>query len=305
MWLWAAIALARDLDLKVHDMKGVVSGELTVELGEPGKEPVRFVVRDDGTAPDAVAGDKMYTARVEGLSVDHGAVVVRAGERTWQGGFRFETPNDPVLLIGLEENGFAAASTREVMFVPQDRMSPGAPGTPGGSASASGGAPGGGSGAPPDGGGEAAGAVATRKAPSRIGAPDGMWLGWGIAALVVAGLGAIAWAGAGRTPRIPPLAGGTPVTTAARGPFVPGPGRDVFVGPPAGDAGASAAALGEGRWRPEEIALAALCVRGVARVVVTDPTCVEAEGNAYEALAAALVGVADLLWVEAGVAPAR
>ncbi|MFN7143231.1 MAG: hypothetical protein ACK4YP_05600, partial [Myxococcota bacterium] len=89
MLLLVTAALARDVDLKVHDMKGAVTGEVTVELGDPGQEPVRFVAKDDGVAPDAIAGDHLFTARAEGLTVEHGSVVVKAGDKKWEGGFQF------------------------------------------------------------------------------------------------------------------------------------------------------------------------------------------------------------------------
>ncbi|HRG55502.1 MAG TPA: hypothetical protein PLG56_05645 [Lacunisphaera sp.] len=45
-------------------------------------------------------------------------------------------------------------------------------------------------------------------------------------------------------------------------------------------------------------ALAALRVRGPARIVVTDPTRVDTDGDPYVALTAALSGIADLVWVD-------
>jgi hypothetical protein len=297
-------ALARDIDLKVHDMKGVVTGEVTVELSEPGQPGVTFVCKDDGEAPDGVAGDRLYTARAAGLALDHGTVVVRSGAATWQGGFRFDDDSDPVLLIGLEEGGFAAASTREVMFVPQDRMAPGAAGGPPGGGGMNG-APGG----HPDVAGEPGGARGptpgtapgtsqeplARKATGRAGAPEGMWLGWALAAAALGGLGAVVWAGRGRAPRLPPLVGVPPfATTAGRGPFVVVDARtDLFLGPGAG------VRIADGRWTPDEIVLAALRVRGPVRVVVTDPSRLEVDGDGYRALAEALTGIADLLWVDA------
>ena len=165
-----AAAFARDIDVKIHDMKGVVSGSVSVELSEPGADPLRLTPLDDGNAPDAVAGDHLYTAHVTGLALDHGSVTVRAADKTWQGGFRFDEGSDPVLLVGLEDGGFAAASTREVMFVAPG----GAPGTPGGAppgpGSTGGAFPGGPPGmtpgvSPPPGGPSAPGAPVARKAP--------------------------------------------------------------------------------------------------------------------------------------------
>jgi hypothetical protein len=116
-----------------------------------------------------------------------------------------------------------------------------------------------------------------------------------VAAAAVAGLGALAWFGARRPARIPPVVGlggaAGRITTASRGPFVPGERTDLTLGPGAG------LGIGEGRWSPEEVALAALRVGVPTRVVVTDPSRLEVEGDPYDALAAALVGVADLLWV--------
>ncbi|MES2644018.1 MAG: hypothetical protein V4850_31300 [Myxococcota bacterium] len=297
-------ALARDVDLKVHDMKGAVTGEVTVELSEPGQPGVTFVCKDDGLAPDGVAGDRLYTARAAGLALDHGTVVVRSGAATWQGGFRFDDDSDPVLLIGLEEGGFAAASTREVMFVPQDRMAPGSAGGPpgGGMSGAPGGHPEGGGG-PGEAGRSTPGTAPggpnqeplARKATGRAGTPEGMWMGWALAAAALGGLGAVVWAGRGRAPRLAPLVGVPPfATTAGRGAFVAVDARtDLFLGPGAG------ARIGDGRWTPDEIVLAALRVHGPVRVVVTDPSRLEVDGDGYPALAQALTGIADLFWVDA------
>lgn len=290
MLFLSSLAFARDIDLKVHDMRGVVTGDVTVELGEPGQAPLVYPCRDDGQPPDAIAGDRLFTARVEGLPLDHGTVVVRAAGRVWQGGFRFEAQSDPVLLVGLEEGGFAAASTREVMFVTQGRTGgPGATPAPGGAPAPDpaavrpaevGPAPGGGS-------------TQARKAPTRSGAPEGLWLGWGVAALALGALGVAAHVGAGRAPRIPPVQGAPRITHASRGTFTPASNRtDLMLGPGEG------LRIADGRWTPEEVVLAALRVRGDVRVVVTDPALLEVEGDAYAALAGALQGVADLLWVD-------
>ena len=278
MILLAALAHARDVDIKVHDMKGgVTGGEVSVALTGSGGSAT-FTCRDDGAAPDAVAGDHMYTARAEGLAVENGKVAVEAAGRTWEGGFQFDAQSDPVLLVGLEANGFAAASTREIMFMP-DQPADRGPAPP----------PGGGTGAPPP--------PSPTEPRARTGLPDGMWLGWVVAAACLVGLGQLAYVGARRPPRIPPLRGPAPVTTHVRGPFVPGPAVDLYVGavPPGGPA--DALSIGEGRWTPEEIALAALRIRVPVRVVVTDPARVEATPDAYAALSAALAGVADLLWL--------
>lgn len=265
-----AAALARDVDVKVHDMQGAVSGPVVVELAGPGGT-VALEPRDDGAAPDAMAGDHLYTARAEGLALENGNVSVRAGGRTWQGGFQFDAQSDPVLLIGLEPSGFAAASTREIVFTPDQPAQGRGP-------------------AAPD-------AAAPPPAPkARTGVPTGTWTGWGIGAVCLAGLGALAWVGARRPPRLPPLVGPARETTRARGPWTAGPTPDLFVGPLPGGAPPDALAVGPGRWSPEEIAIAALRVRGPVRVVVTDASRVEAVGDPEAALGAALAGVADLLW---------
>lgn len=267
------LAEARDVDVKVHDMKGVVTGPVTVEVSGPGAETRVYTGLDDGVAPDARSGDRLYTARAPEFGFDNGTVVVRAGDQIWQGGFRYDATSDPVLLIGLEEGGFAAASTKEVMYVAQDRMPP------------------------PNARAPADGAAAMpQKAPARAITPDGLWMGWGFAALFSAGLGALAYAGAGRTPRLPPVVGETRATASGRGPYTPSADlTDLFLGPTLTPA---AAQIAEGRWTPTEIALAALRIRGYGRIVVTDSSLVDAEGDAYAALAEALRGIADLWWVE-------
>jgi hypothetical protein len=122
-----------------------------------------------------------------------------------------------------------------------------------------------------------------------------MWAGWLVGAASLAGLGALAFAGSRRPARVPPIAGPRRDTRATRGPWTPG-GPALYVGdPPSEDADASR--IGHGRWTPEEIALAAVTAR-CERVVVTDPARVEAPGDAFRTLAAALSGICDLLWVE-------
>lgn len=268
MILLAPLAFAaRDIDLKAHDMGGTVTGEVSVALIGPGGR-AEFVLRDDGAAPDAVAGDHLFTARAEGLELEDGQVEVRAGDKLWQGGFRFDAQSDPLLLIGLEPNGFAAASTHEVVFVPDQPAPERAPQAP---------------------------AAATPAPKGRTGLPDGMWAGWAVGAAAFVGLGALVWAAARRPVRLPPVSGGTP-TTSSKGAWTRGEHRDLFVGPPPPDAPADALRVGEGRWTPEELALAALRAGKPVRVVVTEAWRVEAAGDAYAALARALDGVADLLW---------
>ncbi len=278
MILWMQAALARDIDIKVHDMKGVLPVDTVVEgvLGEPGGAGIPWTCRDDGVAPDALRGDRLYTAHVAGLTLDHGTVAVRAAGRAWEGGFRFDAASDAVLLIGLEERGFAAASTREVVFVAQEPMAP---------APSPGAAPPGA--APPPGGGAAEGL------------PAGMWLGWGIATGALAGLGLLARTTRTRPARIPPVLGGPAprATTAVRGPYTPGERLDLWLGP-ARPGEPAPARIGEGRWSPEEVAVATARLAGPVRVVVSDPS--RLDGGDFGALAGALAGVADLLWVDPG-----
>ena len=101
-------ARAGELVLKVHDMAGGVSDPPVVVLGE-----ARFAPRDDGAPPDATAGDHVYTVLAPGLTGAHGEVRVTSGARTWNGGFAL-TGGESVLLVGLEANGFATASTRDL-----------------------------------------------------------------------------------------------------------------------------------------------------------------------------------------------
>jgi hypothetical protein len=298
--IWATAAWARDIDLKVHDMKGALAGgsEVQVELGEEGGTPQKFTCRDDGKSPDAIAGDRLYTTHVDGLTLDHGTVTVHAEGKTWTGGFRFDEGSDPVLLVGLDAAGFAAASTREVMFVPQEPMlPPGSPGADGANPQPGGpppGVPGGQTGMPPASEGSG-GAAPGGKAATRTGLPPGMWLGWVVGAAAVAGLGAAARAGGRRTERVPAILGesATPLpTTATRGPWAPSDRTDLTLGPGAG------LRIADGRWTPAEVALAARRVRAPVRVVVSDATRLEVDGDGYPALTAALAGVADLLWVD-------
>jgi hypothetical protein len=117
-------------------------------------------------------------------------------------------------------------------------------------------------------------------------------MGWGVFAAAFAGIAALAWSRG--QPRIPAIDGlPARVTQAERGPYTSRDDRlDLFVGPGTG------ARLADGRWTPEEIAAAAARIPGAARVVVTDAGRIEAEGDAFAALAGALDGIADLTWVQ-------
>ena len=137
-------AHARDVTLKVHDMAGALPAGTRVEVqllqdnGAPLGAPL--LPRDDGTPPDAVAGDHLYTAPLAGLVADHGGLTVQAAGRTWTGGFAYDATSDAVLLVGLEPSGLAAASTRELSFAqgppgtPASGLSPTIQGTEGGPA---------------------------------------------------------------------------------------------------------------------------------------------------------------------------
>jgi hypothetical protein len=137
-------AQARDVTLKVHDMAGALPAgtRVEVQLVEDNGAPLGPVLlpRDDGVAPDAVAGDHLHTAPLAGLVADHGGITVRAEGRTWTGGFAYDATSDAVLLIGLEPSGLAAASTRELSFAqgppgtPLSGMPPAIQGTEGGAA---------------------------------------------------------------------------------------------------------------------------------------------------------------------------
>ncbi len=162
------LALAREVDVKVHDMQGVVTGDVHVELVGPGGK-TSFDPKDDGADPDKIAGDHMYTSHGD-VAAENGEVVVTGGGKTWRGGFAFDIDSDAVLLIGLQPDGLAGASTKEVMFVPEPARDE-TPQAPGGSART-----------------------------TRTTLPKGMWVGWGLGVLALAALGALAWLG-GRASR--------------------------------------------------------------------------------------------------------
>ncbi len=290
LWLLVRVAAARDVDLKVHDMAGALGAEpVSVELAGAGGT-VRAEPRDDGVAPDAVAGDHLYTARLEGLTVEVGSVRVRSGERSWEGGFAFDANSDPVLLVGLEPSGFAAATTREIAFLP----GAGGPSRPGASPPGPT-VPAATPGAPP----AAVGAGgASRPEPlveqARRTVPEGMAAGWAVLVASVATVTAAAWAAARRPPLLPPPLRAR-LTASAKGPYVTGDGPDLWAGPVcAGGAGAS---VGHGRHTPEELVIAALAA-GATRIVVTDIACVEARGDAWAALCSVAAGRVDVLWVQ-------
>jgi len=191
----AGMALARDVDLKVHDAAGTLSGDVTVRLVGPGGEAT-FTCRDDGATPDAVPADHIFTARAEALVVENGQVEVASGAERWAGGFAFDAASDPVLLVSLEDGGLAIASTREMIFLP-DR-DPGATPT-------------------------------SDAAPTqRFTLPEGMVVGWIVGAISLFGIGALAIAAARRPARLPPIVGGR-ATTTGRGPLVKAAG-DLHLG---------------------------------------------------------------------------
>lgn len=189
------LAHARDVTLKVHDMAGALPAGTRVEVqllqdnGAPLGAP--FLPRDDGAAPDAVAGDHLHTAPLAGLVADHGGITVRAAGRTWTGGFAYDATSDAVLLIGLEPSGLAAASTRELSFA---QGPPVAGVGPTEASSMVRGA------APPGSTGSAAAAATSLPPPAQPPADAGhaaaAWRGWVLLAVGFACMTAGAWFGA-------------------------------------------------------------------------------------------------------------
>lgn len=296
--LWIGWALARDFSVKVHDRDGTLGEGITVSLNVSGKT-YNFTPKDDGNDPDKVAGDHLFTAAATEIAGDSGMLTVQSGKQTWQGEFLFESGSDPVLLIGLEVGGRAAASTHEVMFMPDQQAGmPGPP--PGGSggpppmqgSAIPGGVPGGVPGGIPGGvpGGPQPGGMAAPMATKAHGTPKGLWMGFGVLGAALAGIGALAVFSARQKPRLPGLSQPLRPTTAKRGAFIEAEGKDLWVGA----APAGALALSPGPWSPEEIALGALAAAPV-RVVVGEAAQVR---GSYEALAEVLAGRADLLWIE-------
>lgn len=300
LWFSLSSALARDFAIKAHDPTAALSGPLEVTLSGDGKD-WRFTLRDDGEAPDGMAGDHLFTAQAAGVPLDAGTVRVQAGGRSWEGNFMFEEGSDPVLLIGLDPSGRPSTSTHEVMYTPEGAGGPG--GQPGGPGTMPGTAPGGagtmqGPGAPGTGPGAQAGitpgtpgaAPGAKPRREERAAPRGLWTGLVVLGASLAGIGAIARLSARRPPRRARLNRADRATAAQIGSFAPPPPgvEDLWVGgaPP------GALALEEGPWTPEEIALA-LGGLGAVRVVVGSPAQVD---GSYEELRALLEGRADLLW---------
>jgi hypothetical protein len=297
---FAGVALAREVTLKVHDMAGALApgSVVTVTVHDPSTTEVRkagpWTPRDDGVAPDSLAGDKLYTARIPDLSLETGEVTVSAGGRTWTGGYAFEASSDPVLLVGLESSGFAAASTRELSFlaaVPTGGA-PAAPGGPGNLPPPPGMAIPGMAGNAPPGAGPTPGGEGGRTATPARTTPKGTAAGWGLFIGALGLLAGVAWAG-GRTGarRVGNADGvvrrGTAEACAAL------PGTRVWIGPPEVP---GEIALDEARDLPEVLAArvrgalaAALAgggtLHGPLRVVVADPRRVD---GTVEALAGAL-----------------
>lgn len=263
------LTFARDFAVKVHDRDGSLTPPLTVTLSGAGS-PLKVELRDDGVDPDAVAGDRLHSASVVGFGADSGEILVEAGGKRWQGPFLFEAGSDPVLLIGLDPSGRANVSTHEVRYMPREQApQPGPAPQPS---------------APPE--------AAQRQHTST---PDGMWLGYTVLVAALTGLGALAWAGARQPPQLPQLNRPLRPTTAHRGPFVPGPGLDLWVGPPPD----GALALLPNTWTTAAIGLAAIEAASQGqpvRVVVGDPAQVDGD---FDTLARVLSGRADLLWLTA------
>jgi hypothetical protein len=306
VWL-AQVAWAREVTLKVHDMAGVLAAGavVTVTVHDPSTTELRkagpWTPKDDGVAPDSLAGDKLYTARIPALALETGEVTVTAGGRSWTGGYAFEATSDPVLLVGLETSGFAAASTRELSFL---------------AAAPTGGAPGalppppgmampGMSGAPPAGAGPTPGGEGGRTASVSRATPKGTAAGWGVLAAALGVLASVAWT-AGRTAARRPA---EPVGTVRRDAatvFAASTGTRVWVGsPPAGVV--DDPVLDDGRDTPEVLARRVRdtidgvlaqggTLQGPVRVGVADPRRVD---GSVEALAGAL-GPGIETWVLEG-----
>ncbi len=294
-------ALAADIEVKVHDMTAALPADAVVTVVIRGNDgtTLELAPRDDGAGPDAVAGDHLYTAVAPSMTVRDGGVRVEAAGRSWEGGFAYDASSDPVLLIGLERNGFAAASTREIQFapgagpgaVPAGAPVPGVPGTTGPI-----GAPGAAAGPPREGDPPAGGGP-------RAGLPDGVWVGWLVVLGAIGATAFAAWAGARRGPRLPRLPPPRP-TDHRRGAWTPADHRlDVVVGPliPGVDATGARVSVGDGRWTPDEILLFALAQGQPVRVVVTTHSAVDTAAEPYADLSRALRGYADLLWVDASI----
>ena len=306
-WI-AGVALAREVTLKVHDMAGALApgAVVTVTVHDPSTTEVRragpWTPKDDGVAPDSLVGDKLYTVRIPDLSLETGEVTVTAGGRTWTGGYAFEPTSDPVLLVGLESSGFAAASTRELSFLAAVPTG-GAPAAPGSLPPPPGMAMPGMPGAVPPGAGPTPGGEGGRTTNATRATPKGAAAGWAVLAGALGLLAGVAWAG-GRLPArraVPPegvVRRGSTADCAAR------PGTCVWIGAPAGPGGI---VLDDGRDAPEALAgrvrdaLAAVLagggtLEGPVRVVVTDARRVD---GTVEALAGAL-GPGIETWVPEG-----
>ncbi len=200
-------AQARDVTLKVHDMAGALPAGTPVEVqllrDDGGPLGAPLLPRDDGAAPDAVAGDHLYTAPLVGLAVDHGGLSVRAAGRTWTGGFAYDATSDAVLLVGLEPSGLAAASTRELSFaqgppvggVPSSGVRPGDQGTEGGPAPLRNASPSN-PGSPPSGAGTSPSSVPSQTAAVNAAHAEAGCRGWALLGVGLGCLSAAAWFGA-------------------------------------------------------------------------------------------------------------
>ena len=256
-------ALAREVSIKIHDRDGTLPENLTVEISGAGTTRT-YTPRDNGEDGDVVAGDHLFTAKAE-LPVDSGKVKVTAGAKSWTGEFLFEETSDPVLLVGLEPNGMAAASTHEVMFFP-DQNSPGSnpgnnpgnnPGGPGMLPPLTGVAPPQTGMMPPPGntGNKTTNSLLDQKPAT----PKGMWLGFVTLGATFASLGALVWRSqSSLAPR--------------RLALKPGASDRLYVGKaPAG----AAQVDGPGPWTATELALAAwehaTATSLRTTLVVTDP----------------------------------
>jgi hypothetical protein len=275
--LLVMLAMAEEIAVKVHDKDGLLTGEVTVEVSGPGFSR-SYMVKDDGQEPDVLAGDHLFTASATDISVTSGKVKVVAGGKSWLGDFMFEENSDPVLLIGLEGQGRAAASTHEVVFFPDQGsgthplgMNP--PGSPGSNAPQAGMLP------------PLPGAAPQGMLDNRPATPKGMWLGFVVLAASMAGLGAIAVRSGELAPRalvLPPLSPSSFPTSLYLGPAPDG-----------------AMKIGEGPWTPLELALglwsASLQLQQPVSLVVSDSK--QLKGSQTE-LALLLQGRAELLWKE-------
>lgn len=104
--------------LKIEDPSGLIEGEAQVELSGPEGNAV-VSVRDDGTMPDAIAGDGAYSVSVSSRLGTPMSAVITSGDSTWTGEAELDLDTDkPEVHLRLRASGVAEIAESDLSLSP-------------------------------------------------------------------------------------------------------------------------------------------------------------------------------------------